>query len=537
MADINLLLEAEKRGILPPDKAGLLAEARKRGLVPATAPPPAASPPPEAAPYSPFGQIGGIGPGEGMGAGAMAAGALRNLPASGAQLAADVTAPLHSPIQTAKGIGQIAKNPGSLIDMAKERYGGIENLKRTFSQDPAGMIADLSMVMTGGGAGAARVGGKLGTLAKGSKGVAAASALERGGKAAATAGRAIDPFRLPGRVTDVPKAPEALSQALGWTTGAQATPIKVAFRSGKAGGAKSKAFLQSIKGQIPMDEVVEHARSGCLQYARIQDGGVQAGDRRGVQGNRGPSRSASPRSPTLPNRSWSLEHSREWTSPRVRPGSRQAIMDSIDQWKKLDPAEFHTVEGMDAFRKSVGDVLDSTGYGTPERRMANKVYFAVRKSIEAQAPGYGAVLKNYHDASKNLKDLERALSLGDKAATETAVRKLQAVMRNDVTSGFGKRAEYAKQLEGAGGELVEPMLAGQALNSWLPRGIQRIAGPGAMAGGVGAGAVNPLALLLAPLFSPRMVGTSAYRTGKLAKELGKVPGGSGQAAFQAGRSR
>ena len=54
----------------------------------------------------------------------MAAGALRNLPASGLQLASDVTAPIHSPIQTAKGIGQIAKNPGSLVDMAKDRYGG-----------------------------------------------------------------------------------------------------------------------------------------------------------------------------------------------------------------------------------------------------------------------------------------------------------------------------------------------------------------------------------------------------------------------------
>src|SRR3546814_4426886 len=35
MADkIALLLEAERRGILPPEKVALLAEARKRGLVP-----------------------------------------------------------------------------------------------------------------------------------------------------------------------------------------------------------------------------------------------------------------------------------------------------------------------------------------------------------------------------------------------------------------------------------------------------------------------------------------------------------------------
>lgn len=36
MANLQLLLEAERRGILPPDKAALLAEARRRGLVPGT---------------------------------------------------------------------------------------------------------------------------------------------------------------------------------------------------------------------------------------------------------------------------------------------------------------------------------------------------------------------------------------------------------------------------------------------------------------------------------------------------------------------
>lgn len=35
MAELDILLEAERRGILPPDKKGLLDEARKRGLVPA----------------------------------------------------------------------------------------------------------------------------------------------------------------------------------------------------------------------------------------------------------------------------------------------------------------------------------------------------------------------------------------------------------------------------------------------------------------------------------------------------------------------
>ncbi len=50
---LSLILEAEKRGILPPEKAALLAEARKRGLVPGVAP---------AAPLGPSANLGETDP-------------------------------------------------------------------------------------------------------------------------------------------------------------------------------------------------------------------------------------------------------------------------------------------------------------------------------------------------------------------------------------------------------------------------------------------------------------------------------------------
>lgn len=54
--DFELLLEAERRGILPPDRVELLAEARRRGLVPG------AQPTAPAAPAAPPGVIPGAGP-------------------------------------------------------------------------------------------------------------------------------------------------------------------------------------------------------------------------------------------------------------------------------------------------------------------------------------------------------------------------------------------------------------------------------------------------------------------------------------------
>ena len=223
---------------------------------------------------------------------------------------------------------------------------------------------------------------------------------------------------------------------------------------------------------------------------------------------------------------------------------RTKIQSRLEQWAKLDPAEFHTVEGMDALRKSIGDVVDSAPFSTPERRLAEQVYFSVRKSVEAQAPGYGKVLKGYHEASKHLKDLEQGLSLGKSARSETALRKLQAVMRNDVTSAYGKRAEYAKELIGAGAENLEASLAGQALQSWAPRGLRSyVTGAGA----IGAGAAGGMSAAALPAIlaasSPRLVGMGAYRAGQASKPLAglaelmsKLPPGTGQASFQAGRA-
>jgi hypothetical protein len=61
--------------------------------------------------------------------------------------------------------------------MYKERYGSYEGIKRTFAEDPVGAAADLSTLLTGGGAAASKVG------------------LTKTGAALSTAGGGINPMR------------------------------------------------------------------------------------------------------------------------------------------------------------------------------------------------------------------------------------------------------------------------------------------------------------------------------------------------------
>ena len=351
-----------------------------------------------------------------MGLGEMASSAVGNLPGSAWQFAKDVTAPIHSPVETAKGLGGLAagvvqnrfreaKNfalgsddaPGeneqkleALVSFIGDRYGGLENIKRTVAEDPAGFLADVAGLAMGGGGLAAKVAGT-------------ASRVGKVGAAVQKAGRAIDPARLAsaGAKRAGQAASTAVTEVLGLTTGASAAPIKVAFRSGKQGGAKGKAFLESIKGNVPMDQVVEEARAavGKMHQDKMEAyrTGLGSAFKDTAQKPIDFGKVAETADKAMGQGQFKGVNISESTG-----AVRTKIKARLEQWEALDPAEFHTVEGMDALRKSIGDVVDSAPYGTPERRLANEVYFAVRKSIEAQAPGYGKVLKGYHEASKHL---------------------------------------------------------------------------------------------------------------------------------------
>jgi hypothetical protein len=126
-------------------------------------------------------------------------------------------------------------------------------------------------------------------------------------------------------------------------------------------------------------------------------------------------------------------------------------------------------------------------------------------------------MKAYSDASEQIREISRTLSLGNKASTDTAMRKLQSLMRDNVQTNYGQRVKLAKELEKVGGEFM-PGLAGQSLSSLTPRGLQQITG-----GGLGAlfaltGNI-PQALAVGAMSSPRIMGELAYGVGRTARGL------------------
>lgn len=308
---------------------------------------------------------------------------------------------------------------------------------------------------------------------------------------------------------------------LGMTTGAGGETFSTAYRAGKEGGT---SFLDNMRGNVPMTDVLDSAKD-ALTKMRID---------RGNQYRSGMVDIASDKSvinfAPIDNAVNSLQKMGSFKGQVINKnaaGTVDEISGLVNQWKSLNPAEYHTPEGLDALKKAIGDIRDATQFGTPGRKAADTAYNAVKSQIDMQAPTYAKVMKDYSQASDALSEIERSLSLGNKAAADTSMRKLQSLMRNNVNTNYGNRLNLAKTLEDKGADIL-PAVAGQAASSFTPRGLQGLAATGAGF----ASLTNPATLAALPFTSPRLMGELSYGLGAMNRGIGGAANKAGGAAAQ-----
>tara|TARA_R110001599_G_scaffold153062_6_gene338158 strand:- start:448 stop:2142 length:1695 start_codon:yes stop_codon:yes gene_type:complete len=131
-----------------------------------------------------------------------------NLGSSATQAGKDLITPFVEPVQTAKSLGNLAlgavqkvipgeqsseKYADAVGKFFADRYGGMENFKKTVAKDPAGVLLDLTTILSGGGSAVARAPGLLGKASKASK---VGKAVETTGKTIRNIGNFADPINL-----------------------------------------------------------------------------------------------------------------------------------------------------------------------------------------------------------------------------------------------------------------------------------------------------------------------------------------------------
>ncbi|HEY6019163.1 MAG TPA: hypothetical protein VIY48_04465 [Candidatus Paceibacterota bacterium] len=446
-----------------------------------------------------------------------------NIPSSAAEFGKGIYQSVRHPVDTAKDLisaaqgGVVNITPQPALDLVnridpgnaarreevskigdavgqfyKNRYGSMEGFKEAVAKDPVGILSDASMVLSGG----ATLAPKASTLAKILKaGASATNPLEIAGKAVTGAGRGA----------------ANLIGGLGTHTGGES--VMEAARAGLAGGEQAKTFAENMRGKVPMTDVLDDAKANLEAMGRAKSAEYRAGmanvsNDKSVLSFDGIDKA-------IADARGAAQYKGQVKNPRAAE-VLQNISDEVAKWKNLDPAEYHTPEGLDALKQKIGAMAETIPFEERSAKLvATKIYNSIKSEITKQAPTYADVMKNYSDATEQIREIERALSLGGKASVDTAMRKLQSLTRNNANTNYGNRLDLARQLEEQGGRQIMPALAGQAMSSWTPRGLGNVVG----AATLGGAAYNPSLAAFLPLQSPRLVGEAALRTGQLAGML------------------
>jgi hypothetical protein len=446
----------------------------------------------------------------------VAAGAVRNFPSSAMGLVSDLVTAVTNPIQTAKtvldlGAGvlqavlperfvqavgedkqsrEVARKVGEFY---KDRYGSVEGAKKAIAEDPAGVLADAATVLYGGG-------GALRAVPGAGK---AATAVQK-------AGATIDPLGVVART-----ATGALAPIAGITTGAGPEAIRQAFEAGKAGGERGRMFRENISGLADPENVLTAAKQNLdvlrsMKSEQYRSGMVNITKDKSVLSFDGIDKAIADAEKRTKFKGQIKDQAAFNALTEVR--------ETVDNWKTLDPADYHTPEGLDAIKQAIGATLEKFDPKTNSYNTVNQVYNSVKSEVVKQAPVYANVMRDYTKSMDQIKEVERALSLGNKASADTAMRKLQSLMRDNVQTNYGQRVRLARQLEEKGGQMMMPGIAGQALQSVVPRGMSQVTGTG-LTGYLGFQGMLPQAVGMAALSSPRLMGETAYGLGVAARPV------------------
>jgi|GEM_PF-6933115 len=425
--------------------------------------------------------------------------------------------------------------PGHDMNMAsalaqgmRDRYGGVQNIRRTMIEDPVGALSDASMLLSGGAGAAARVPMLEGTMLP--RALAAAADVTNPIKAAAVAGNTV--AKGGGFLASYP---------LSMTTGAPAEVIREAVKSGYRGSVSGQAFRDAMRGNTPDEAIIGQARDAMGNLAEKRSAeylrNMQSTAESGAVVDTGPVRNALDE----------LRQSLQVGFPEQAAGEGELASNAaayaplnkgtpsefakLDQMQKLlDEWEAHpqgrTPIAMDALKQRFSRMMPNVtdGNAANERRLVTTATNAVKDAIIEQVPEYRKAMGDYESAMDLKADLEKSLVPGSNVSPDTTINKLRTGLSND------RRKRILDVLLNNGAPNLKASLSGRELATGIPKGLVAKL----LAGASGKAAwTNPLYWPLVAASSPRVVGEIGNKIGAGVRWGEKVAPTSQQALIAA----
>jgi hypothetical protein len=321
-------------------------------------------------------------------------------------------------------------------------------------------------------------------------------------------------------LSSIPYVGKALAKGgqeiLGATTGTGAGTIKQFSKAITEGGEGAKVAREALRGANAPQDIVDEARTalGTIIKNRSDDYSSQLSKLK-TKSN------VIDHTPIIEKFNKQLEDFGVFSNADGTPNfSRspglgryekdlQGLSETLKDWGTREGD--NTITGVDKLKQVIDDFrigsADSKKFDSFVTNLRSEAKNIIRKDLTKNKDlktllTYDKMLGDFEKSTKDIREIQKALSLGDKASTDTAFRKLSTVLR---TNNEIRQKAVQEINEITGGTLI-PKIAGQQLSELLPRGLARTVGTlGAGAGVVGGVGILPM-LKLAATSSPRVVG-------------------------------
>ena len=401
------------------------------------------------------------------------------------------------------GSGEAAADPELARGMGeyfKNRYGGLDEFKTSFREDPAGVLADLGAVLSPGAGAGVRVGGNVGRVAQQTqRAVGFMDPVTATARGVGAVGSKVAQSRFPAAVGG------KVAEVMGIAPGTGALPIRAAWDAARKGGDDIKALLESMRAK---GADVQRIDMGIVAQAERAMAAMAKGRREAYRTGRA---NLSGRTVDLaPIRERVRGLYKEW---EVGPPDARVLRENTPAVKRLreidklmdtfESNEWNSVYDLDILKKEIDALMGeaSTGAGRSANSMTSTVRNELRREIIRVDPEYKSVMEGYEAAITLEKELGKDLGLMAGHTQASALRRLQQALKDGVNTGFGNRAANVNVLDPS----LTPALAGSALRPGVPVGQARIGSPAAAALISGfQGNIPALGYLASS--SPRLVG-------------------------------
>ena len=222
-----------------------------------------------------------------------------------------------------------------------DKYGSEESIKNAIATDPASVLGDAATLIMGGGGAIS----KLGKISKAPK-------ITQTGAALSKTASYVDPLSLAAKSIGGAGylGSQVAKHTAGVASGVGNVPLEQAYRAGLKGGDIQKMFMANIKGDVPMDHALEIAKEslGKMKEQKQNEYKQNQIEWKGDQHQL----SFDEIDASLAKADKIVGFKGQMVDP-VASNALDEIRKIINQWKQLEPSEFHTPEGIDALKQAV----------------------------------------------------------------------------------------------------------------------------------------------------------------------------------------